>query len=273
MGSEVSTIDLAREMTARQLASAEDEANRIVWEDRPVTIRFAGPEEAARLPLRKEPARAGTLRLIEVEGFDLSACGGTHVTRTGQIGLVSILAWERFKGGQRLEFRCGRRALARLRELRDLAAAGSHLLSAPIGELAGAIGRLQAEAKEQRRVVTALQSELTRYRADELAALAEPAAAGRLVLKSLDADADTLKAMANGIVGRGGLVAVLVSAGRPALVVVARSLDVPVSAREILARLLARFGGRGGGKPDLAQGGGLDAPPEAILDEARAALK
>lgn len=114
LGAEASTIDLARELTAREIAAAEEEANRIVWEDRPVTIRFVSAEEASTLPLRKEPARTGVLRLIEVEHFDLSACGGTHVARTGQIGMIAITAWERFKGGHRLEFHCGGRALSKL---------------------------------------------------------------------------------------------------------------------------------------------------------------
>jgi len=96
LGGAVSTIDLAREMSEAEIAAAETEANRIVWEDRPVTIRFADAEEAARLPLRKESVRGGTLRLIEVEGFDLSACGGTHVARTGAIGLIAVASWERF---------------------------------------------------------------------------------------------------------------------------------------------------------------------------------
>src|SRR5262252_4233926 len=111
LGGAVSTIDLAREMSEAEIAAAETEANRIVWEDRPVTIRFADAEEAARLPLRKESVRGGTLRLIEVEQFDLSACGGTHVARTGGIGLIAVASWERFRGGQRLEFLCGGRAL------------------------------------------------------------------------------------------------------------------------------------------------------------------
>src|SRR6476646_6326639 len=115
LGADVSTIDLAREVTPKEIAAAEDEANRIVWEDRPVTIRYATAEEAAALPLRKEPVRTGTLRLIDVEGFDLSACGGTHVSRTGAVGLIAVTAWERFKGGHRLEFACGRRVLVRFR--------------------------------------------------------------------------------------------------------------------------------------------------------------
>jgi alanyl-tRNA synthetase len=272
LGADASTIDLARELTSRDLAAAEDVANRIVWEDRPVTIRFASAEEASRLPLRKESGRTGTLRLVDVEGFDLSACGGTHVARTGEVGVVAIMAWERFKGGQRLEFCCGNRALGRLRALRDLAAASAQLLSVPVGALPEAVERLQTDGKDQRRRLADVQSDLVRYRAGELAATSEAAPQGHLVLRALDADAGTLKALAAAVVSRGGLMAVLVSAARPALVVVARSPDIGLSSSQILARLTARFGGRGGGTPDLAQGGGLDAPAEAILAEARAML-
>src|SRR5260221_660756 len=89
LGADGSTIDLARELSPAEIARGEDEANRVVWEDRPVTIRFAGPDEIAMLPLRKEPRREGTLRLIDVQDFDLSACGGTHVARTGAIGVIA----------------------------------------------------------------------------------------------------------------------------------------------------------------------------------------
>src|SRR5262245_22799424 len=102
LGSDASTIDLAREMTPKEIAAAEDEANRVVWEDHPVTIRYASAEEAAAMPLRKEPKRSGTLRLIDVDGFDLSACGGTNVSRTGAIGAVAVAPWERVQGGQGL---------------------------------------------------------------------------------------------------------------------------------------------------------------------------
>src|SRR5256885_10444900 len=129
LGAAASTIDLERELSPAEIASAEAEANRVVWENRPVTIRFVSAEEAATLPLRKEPARGGTLRLIDIEDFDLSACGGTHVAHSGAIGMIAVAAWERFKGGQRIEFLCGGRALSRFHSLRDTAAAGMHLLS------------------------------------------------------------------------------------------------------------------------------------------------
>jgi alanyl-tRNA synthetase len=272
LGAEASTIDLARELTPKEIAAAEDDANTIVWEDRPVTIRFVSAEEGARLPLRKEPVREGTLRLIEVEGFDLSACGGTHVPRTGAIGVIAISSWERFKGGQRVEFLCGRRALLWFRSLRDTMAANIRLLSVSPGELPASIERLQAEAKEQRRAIVRLQAGLARYRAEELAAGAERTPVGHLVLQALDpleVDANGLKTIASAITARPGFIVVLVSASTPALAVIARSTDVATQSNETLAALTAKFGGRGGGKPDLAQGGGLNASPREILEEAR----
>ena len=277
LGAEASTIDLARDVSPRDITAAETEANRIVWEDRPVTIRFATAEEAAQLPLRKreqkeKPARAGTLRLIDVESFDLSACGGTHVARTGAIGIIAIGSWERFKGGQRIEFLCGGRALGRFRSMRERVAAAVQLLSIPVDELPDAIERLQVELKDEKRAMTALQAELARYRADELAASADPTDKGRLVLRAIDADASGLKALAVAIAAHPGHIVVLVSTIRPALVVVARSEDRPVQANQVLSALTARFGGRGGGRPEVAQGGGLDASPETILEAARAAI-
>ncbi|HEX3644483.1 MAG TPA: DHHA1 domain-containing protein [Vicinamibacterales bacterium] len=272
LGSVVSTIDLAREMSPAEIDAAESEANRIVWEDRPVTVRFVDAEEAARLPLRKEPVREGTLRLIEVEGFDLSACGGTHVARTGGIGAIAVASWERFKGGQRLEFLCGGRALGGYRQLRDAMTASVRLLSVLPAELPAAIERLQADTKEQRRAMDGLQRDLAWYRADELAAGAEKTATFRLVARVVDAEASVLKALATAIVARPGFLVALVSSSTPVLAVIARSADVGVSSQELLASLMAQFGGRGGGRPELAQGGGLAAPADAILAALRAAI-
>jgi alanyl-tRNA synthetase len=272
LGGGVSTIDLAREMSPAEIAAAEAEANRIVWEDRPVTVRFVDAEQAARLPLRKEPARGGTLRLIDVEGFDLSACGGTHVARTGGIGTIAVASWERFKGGQRLEFLCGGRALEGYRRLRDTVTASVRLLSVLPAELPAAIERLQADAKEQKRALEGLQRDLAGYRADELAAGAEETATGRLVARAVDADANGLKALATAIVAKPGFVVVLISSSTPALAVIARSADVNVSSQKLLASLIAEFGGRGGGRPEMAQGGGLAASADAILSRVRAAI-
>jgi len=270
LGTAVSTIDLARQLAPHEIAAAENESNRVVWEDRPVSVRFVESDEAAQLPLRKRVQRErGVLRLIDIEGFDLSACGGTHVSRTGAIGIVAVGAWERSKGGQRVEFLCGGRALTKFRELRDTAAAGMRCLSVSSDELPGAIERLQAEVRDQKRRVVGLQTDLARYRAAEMAAAAEKTERGCLVVQPVDADAGGLKSLAMAITARPGHAVVLVSTSTPRLVVIARAADLHLQAHAVLATLVSRFGGRGGGKPDLAQGGGLDAAPEAILDAAR----
>jgi alanyl-tRNA synthetase len=269
LGADVSTIDLAREASPDEIAAAEHDANRVVWEDRAVAIRFVSEEEAATLPLRKEPARSGTLRLIEVADFDLSACGGTHVSRTGGIGVIAVSRWDRFKGGQRLEFVCGGRALRAFHVLRDAAASSVRLLSVLPEELPAAIERLQADAKEQRRLMGAQQLELARYRADELAAESELIGGVHLVVRALDADANAIKAMASAIASRPGFVVALFSSSSPTLAVIARSNGLNVSAQRVLQALVAKFGGRGGGRPELAQGGGLVGTELDILSAAR----
>ena len=270
LGAEASTIDLGREVSGDEAAAAEDEANRVVWGDRPVTIRFADASEAARLPLRKESGREGTLRLIEVADFDLSACGGTHVARTGMIGLIAIAGIERFKAGSRVEFVCGGRALRSHRRLRDIVAATGKLLSVGPHEVAGSVERVQAEAKELRRQIKESQ---TRLAGHEAAALAEAALVGpsyRAAIAVLEGwDAQGLKQIASSIVARPGHIAILLSAPAPSSLVVARSADTTFDAAAALKQMLGRFGGKGGGRPELAQGGGLTGSPDDVAAFAR----
>jgi alanyl-tRNA synthetase len=271
LGAEVSTIDLAREVSPREIAAAEDEANRVVWEDRPVEIRFAGPEEAAKLRLRKESKREGTLRLIDVTGFDLSACGGTHVSRTGAIGIVAAAAAERFRGGTRLTFVCGGRALREYRTLRDAIAGSVRTLSVLPAELPAAIERVQGDAKELRRQVKDLQGRLAEHEAASLAADAEAVGAVRLVCASRPGwDMSALKILASRVAERPGFAAVLVGEPPPCTIVIACGNAAALDAASLVEALIARYGGKGGGRPDLAQGGGLDAPAAAVLASARA---
>ena len=273
LGSEISTIDLNREMTPKQITAAEEEANQVVWENRPVTIRYATADEAAAMLLRKEPKRTGTLRLIDVADFDLSACGGTHVGQTGAIGVIAATAWERFKGGQRLEFVCGGRALARFRTLREAAAASVRMLSVLAPDIPVAIERMQADVKEQKRALANLQTQLAKYQARELSDAAEPHPRANLILRRIDGDANVLKTLASAVTAEPGFLVVLVTQSSPALVVAARSVDVAVSCHDLVTSLTKQFGGGGGGKPDLAQGGGLSGTTEDIFRAVRSVLE
>ena len=276
MGDDLSSIDLEREMSAAEIERAVDDANGVVWANRPVSIRFVSPEEAARLRLRKEPAREGTLRLIEIDGVDVSACGGTHVASTGAIGIIAVMSSERLRGGARLTFVCGRRALQALRLHRDAVAGSVRVLSVLPAELPAAIERLQAELKDQRKSISRQQDALAVHEATRLLAAAGSAAADskrRVVVEALDGwDATGLKAIASAMTAQAAVAVALFSSSPPAFAVVARSADVDRDAAAILKRLIEQFGGRGGGRRDLAQAGGLTGTVDDMCAAARELL-
>ena len=274
LGTASATIDLAFEVSASQIAAAERLANDVVWENRPVRVRFVDAVEAGKLPLRKDPARTGRLRIVEVEDFDLSACGGTHVSQTGAIGNIDVDAFERFRGGTRVQFRCGVRALQGYRALRDGMAAAGRQLSTGALDVPAAIDRLQSENREARRRMVDLQERLARHEASALAARATAWKEWSIVLAALEGwDANGVKAIATGVASQPRHAAILVAGPPPSLVVVARAADVGIDASGIVKALTARFGGKGGGRPELAQGGGLKASPDEVLAAARTLLE
>jgi alanyl-tRNA synthetase len=274
MGAAASSIDLAREVSATELEQAEDEANRIVWEDRMVHIRFASAEEAAAMPLRKESLRTGPLRLIDVEDFDLSACGGTHVARTGAIGVIAIGGAEKFRGGSRVEFLCGGRALERFRLWRDALAATQRHLSVAPEEMAAAIERMQADAKAQQKIVRGMQEKLAAQEAQGLIAKATRAGDRLVIAEAIEGwDAQGLKAMAVAAAAIDPSAAIaLFTTTTPALVVIAKGPNGGIDAGAVLKELVAKFGGKGGGKPDLSQGGGLSGTSAELIASARALM-
>jgi alanyl-tRNA synthetase len=272
LGAESATIDLSREVTPEEIGRAELETNRVVWDDRPVSVRFVSAEEAAALPLRKDPTRTGRLRLVEIAECDLSACGGTHVPSTGRIGIIAVTGWERFKGGSRVNFVCGGRALRSHGRLRDIVTESTRTLSIGAGELPAAVERLQEAQKGQARQIRQLQEEAAASRGAEMRAAAQDIGGLRGVLSAQPGwDGAALKTLALAVVSGPGLVTVLVGDGQPAPVVVARSADTDFDAAAWMKAAAAELGGRGGGRPELAQGG-LAATPERILAHARQSL-
>ena len=275
LGASSATIDLNREVSPQQIQMVVEESNRIVWEDRPVIVRFASAEEARAMPLRKESMRTGPLRLVEVQNFDLSACGGTHVGRTGAIGIITVASWEKFRGGTRVEFLGGRRALTRFGEWRDALAATTQRLSVPAADLAAAVEKLQLETKAQQKAMRAQQERLARHEARSLVDCADKVGDRLVVVDALDGwDAAGLKALATSMTTIAPSIAVaLFSRAEPLIVVIAAGRDAEVDAAAVLKALTARFGGKGGGKRELAQGGGFGAPLDQLLEAARAAVR
>lgn len=268
LGTTTCTIDLAREVTPAEIAAAERAASDVVFADRAVTVRFVSEQEAAALPLRKESLRTGTLRLVEIDRTDLSACGGTHVTRTGMVGLIAVSGWERFKGASRIAFVCGRRALDSHERLRDTVTGLIRQLTVAPNELGAAVERLQQEGRTMQKSIKALQQDLACHISATLVAQAEPAGSFRRVLVAQPAwDAAALKVLASALVTHPGIVAVVTGDGTPAPVVVARSTDVVFDAGAWLKSATAALGGRGGGRPELAQGAAGTA--NQVLEHAR----
>lgn len=270
LGTSASTIDLDKELSADQIAKVEDTVNGVLWEDREVCVRFVTASEAAKLPLRKDPTREGELRIIEINDYDMSACGGTHVKRTGAIGLIAISGFERFKGGLRVEFVCGSRALRAFRTLKSAVSGSVRLLSVLPDELPSAIEKLQSAGRNQQKSQEGLYERLAAHEAASLASSAERIGAVNAVLAAVSGwDANGLKKLAASVAAKPETVAVLVTAEAPMLVVVARSQDLTLDAGALLKNLIDQFGGRGGGKGAMAQGGGLIGDSRAILDAAR----
>ena len=275
MSAHVSEIDVDLSDSSRaRIEQAVDLANRIVWEDRPVRIHNVTREESARLPLRRDSAREGSLRVIEIDDFDLSPCGGTHAQRTGEVGVIAVRSWERAKGMTRLEFVAGGRALADYRLANETARSVAALFSAGRDEAPAAVARLFEEHKELMRRARALEEIAARAEAAELLAATGADAHGtRLIARTFEGrDADSLKRLALALIAQPNTVALLGARdGADARLVFARSTDAPGDMNALLRAACQLLEGRGGGRPDMAQGGGRNADKlaEAIETAAR----
>ena len=263
--------------TGELIERAVELANNVIWEDRQITIKSATAEEAARLPLRKDPSREGELRLIEIEGFDLTPCGGTHAYRTGEVGMIAVRTWERAKGLTRIEFAAGTRALADYRRANKTARAVAALFSSARDDAAKLATRMIEENKELHRRVRALEEIAARVVAAELLAAASPTATGMKIVAQIlvDRDAESLKHIAQALIAHPQTIALLGSRDKEsARLVFARSVDAPGDMNTLMRNACELLDGRGGGKPDLAQGGGrnMERIQEAI-DSAVGALQ
>jgi alanyl-tRNA synthetase len=271
LGSESVTIDLpANRLNPAHIEQAEALANQIVWENRPVTAYFATPEQVtAGLPLRKRPVVAGNVRLVSVDQFDLSACGGTHVSRTGEVGLIKIVRLDRRGDLVRLDFRCGRRALLDYRQKNSVTNRLAALLTTGIAELEPSVTRLQEELKAARRLVKQKQSDLLQLEAAHL--LEKGTVHGNFtVVNHLFRDRETadVRTLAKLLVKQPRVIALLGTLGTNVQLIFSRSEDAPGDMNQLIKPALQLLGSAGGGTATFAQGGG----PAMESERVRAAL-
>jgi alanyl-tRNA synthetase len=255
LGEERSVIEVELAGADWQLVGrVEEAANRVVWEDRPVVLHWVDPEDVGRFQLRKTPAVAGRIRVVEIPDWDASACGGTHVRRSGEVGAIKVIRWEKVRGNVRFEFLCGARALhdhawrtealveaARRRTLKDR-------------EVIAQLERAAAERDELRKGLAALTARLIETEARERVGVPPQGVSGfdarrpreevrLLALKALEAGAPW----------------VALGAAEPdPCVMVGRAKRLAADLRTLLPGLLERAQGKGGGSPDLVQVAALD---------------
>ena len=282
MADDYCSIDLdAPTLTKEQLESAERLANEIILENRSVDVRFVTRDEAGRLGLRKlPPTERDELRLIDIRDFDLTACGGTHVSQTGQIGCVLLRKIERVRQGWRVEFVAGRRAVATARRDFFTLTETAALFSAHIYDAPQQARKALDEIRSLRNQREQSQEELASAQA--LALLAEtPETNGRrLVVRTFsDRDMNALKLLAQKLTRLSPNVMALLGATSPQpAIVLAQSPGVPNDMGARMKEVMAKLGGRGGGSKDMAQGGapspdGIDSVLQTLASQISASAE
>jgi alanyl-tRNA synthetase len=252
-GPDYSTLDLdAESVSHKQLVDAETRANTIVSEARPVTVAFE--DAAAATGLRKASDREGTLRIVSIDGIDRSACGGTHVRSTAEIGVVLVRSVEKVRKTTRVEFVCGARAVRRARRDYESLSQIAASLSASLDDAAPLVTAQADRVKESDSARKKLEKELAIFQARQRYDAATPDERGvRTVVIRDAASMDELRTLAQAAFALPAVV-VVGALSNPPSVLVASSEDSGVDAGRLLKERLAAVGGRGGGSPRLAQG-------------------
>jgi alanyl-tRNA synthetase len=269
LGSEIVTIDVDKaDLNVSQLEATERLANQVVMRHLDITTRLISPDQADGIRMRRVPEALATdgLRIVVIGDFDTTACGGTHVAHTGEIGMIKLLSTEKYKGGTRVTFVCGERALAAMQMYTTLLNALASDLTCAITDLPAIVTRLRADGAANDKTIKALREQLVEYAGAELITTAQVRGSVRVVASAYPAEeAATLRSLATRITREAGMVALLATYGERVQVVCARSADVAIDMNGVLKVVLAPLGGKGGGQPASAQGGAGAATQEQVI--------
>jgi len=267
------SIDLdVPSLTAADLAKAEDLANRVVWSNVPVAVKEYGrgelpPEVRARFQID-----ADTIRVIQVGDFDACPCGGTHVSSTGEVGIIKVNQTDRAHGGVRVVFRCGSRALADYRQRQDILAETARIVSQPVHAVPAAVAAMAAKLQELQEEYDRASERLLEMQIEALVTPENLAGQDSVVVALDSASPDRLKYAARKIAEASGRIAVCISA-QPRFSVAAVSLSQEgPDARAVISAISDRWGGRGGGTPQMAQLGSkepLQADVNTVVEDVK----
>ena len=257
MNEDTVTVDLDKALSEEELLQVEQESNAIIWENRPITVLNLESEEAAKLSMRKFNANLqGILRIVAVENADVCTCCGTHPPVTGMVGCLKIIRAERRKQGQRLEILCGARAMADAAKKNRILQNIATDFSAKVEEVPERIAKLKEEMASLQEALKEKTAKLLEIELQEALAVAQVRADGAKVLALVLDDAKNGKNLLSRVGALENTVSVLLAV-QPERIsyFVALGKDTAGDCRTYIKLLNDTFGGRGGGKPDGAQGG------------------
>ncbi len=253
------TIDLqAADVSDDQVARVERAANGVIYQDLPIKSYFVPEGQIAAVPLRRAPKVKGVVRIVEIESYDYSACGGTHCTSTGMIGIVKVLKWERRGDKVRIHFAAGERAFQYFQDYYSILTRISQTFNTSPESVMPLIERLLQVQQAQQKDLQELQEMRMAMESSQLVARAEMLDGIKVVLANMrDRAVRDLRALASTLQNEPGVIALLASYdGEKLTLTVTCAADTGVNANELIRMQLAQIGGRGGGDARLAQGGG-----------------
>ncbi len=267
------TIDLdVNGLTDSQIEAAEQLANDVIQADKSVSAVVRKADEQDGVRMRKMPKHVVTdgLRVVEIEGFDRTACGGTHVARTGELGLIKVIKLEKRGDKTRLEFRCGGRALADYSDKHQILSVMASEMNCRYPEVPENVAKLRADLKSAQAALKEMREQLVEYEVARLLAEAPRTAGYALITASFEGrDAGELRLLASRLTESSGVAVLLGTAGEKAQFIFARSADLAFDMGALLKEALGKLGGRGGGQAAFAQGGGV----AATLDQVKSVIE
>jgi alanyl-tRNA synthetase len=252
LGEQVSTLEIGTSSISEDcLEKVESRANEVVFEDREIRAYFVEADQVETVPLRRPPKKEGTIRVIEVRGFDYSACGGTHCRRTGEVGLIKIIRWDKIRNNLRFEFLCGGRARKDYRDKNQSVLEISQKFSVHERDAASAVEKTLQEARQTRKRLKQLQEALAGFEAEEII----QRETGRLISRFwVDRTAEEAKLLALNITRRAErAVLFAVRGGERDHFIFACSEKMPLNMRDLVPLVMERAKGKGGGGSSLVE--------------------
>lgn len=276
LGNDYVTVDIAVEsLTPEDTARVEKMSNDIVFDNIPIRLHYPGPDEISKFELRKEPSVEENIRIVEIDNFDFSPCGGTHPKHTGDVGLIKIRKWEKIKNAIRVEFLCGRRALKDYTWKNDYINELSSITSSKDTDILENIKKSISELHNANKENRLLKDKVLTYEAQEFYNNAEELKGVKVIKQQFEnREFKEIISLAGKVVKNKSAVVLFGLKSDSAQMVFTRSTDVSIKINELFKEVLPLINGKGGGNPQSAQGGGPDISNlQSALDGAFIILK